>query len=49
MSEYKTFNVGNNIICTTYCNYRLAVTLYTLETWFLFRYVIVNTVHKGDK
>ena len=31
------------------CSYRTPATLHTLETWFFFRYVIVNTLHKGDK
>jgi hypothetical protein len=29
------FNVGNNITCIIYCNYRTAATLCTLETWFV--------------
>jgi hypothetical protein len=34
MYTYKTLNMGNNGICTIHCNYRIATTLYTLETWF---------------
>jgi hypothetical protein len=28
-------NVGNNITCNINCNYRIAATLCTLETWFV--------------
>jgi hypothetical protein len=35
-------------MCSTNCKYRTAVTLYTLETMVSFRYIIVNTVHKGE-
>jgi hypothetical protein len=38
--------MGNNITCTINCNCRTAATLYTLET-VCFRYIIVNTVHRG--
>ena len=32
-----------------YCTYRTAATLHTLEIcFFFFRYMIVNTLHKGD-
>jgi hypothetical protein len=31
----------------TMCKYRTAVTLYTLETWSVIRYITVNTLHKG--
>jgi hypothetical protein len=34
MEKYKTFNIGNNITWTIYCNYRAAAILYILETWF---------------
>jgi len=27
-----TFNIIHDITCATYCNYRIAATLYTLET-----------------
>jgi hypothetical protein len=29
------FNIGNSIICAMSSNYRIAATLYTLETWFV--------------
>jgi len=32
---YKTFNTGNNITCTLNCNYRIAATLHTSETWLV--------------
>ena len=35
MLNYKTFNMRNNIICSTYSKYRTAVTIYTLEIWFV--------------
>ena len=35
MSKYKTFSTGNNSTCTMNCNYKIAVTLYTLEAWFV--------------
>jgi hypothetical protein len=39
----------NNITCSTNCKSRTAATRCTLETWFFFfRYIIVNTLHKGD-
>jgi len=44
-----TLSGRNNITCSTNCQYRTAATLYTLETCFFFRYIIVNTVHKGGK
>jgi hypothetical protein len=43
MEKYLTFNMGNSINC----NYRIAATLYTLETW-LVSGTVVNTLHKGD-
>jgi hypothetical protein len=46
ISKYKTYFTCE-ITCITNCKYRTAATLYTLETWFCFRYVIVNTLHKG--
>jgi hypothetical protein len=33
MSEYKMFNVGNSFKCAMNCNYSIAATVYTLETW----------------
>jgi hypothetical protein len=43
------FHGRNNITCSTNCNYRTAAPPYTLETWFVcFKYIIVNTLHKGD-
>jgi len=30
----KVFIMGNSITCTTYCNLRIAATLYDLETWY---------------
>jgi hypothetical protein len=38
--------MGNDITCTTKCKHRIAVILYTLETWF--RYIIVNTLYRGN-
>jgi len=29
------FHRRNNITCSTNCKYRIAATLYTLETWFV--------------
>jgi hypothetical protein len=29
------FHMRNNITCSTNCKYRIAATLYTLETWFV--------------
>ena len=34
-NKYKTFNLGNNITCTINCKYRIAATLYTIETWIV--------------
>jgi hypothetical protein len=42
------FHGRNNITCSTNCKYRTAATIYSLETLFVFRYIIVNTLHKGD-
>jgi len=42
------FHGRNNITCSTNCKYRTAATLYTLETLICFRYIIVNTLHKGN-
>ena len=33
--KYTTFNTGKSITCTKNCNYRIAGTLYTLETRFV--------------
>ena len=30
------------------CNYRTGETIYTLQIWFFFRYIAVNTLYKGD-
>jgi hypothetical protein len=35
MYKYRTFDVGSSITCNTNCNYRIAPTLCTLETWFV--------------
>lgn len=35
MQKYKIFIMGSNIAYTIYCNYRKAVSLCTVETWFL--------------
>jgi len=35
MLKYETFNMGNNITCTTNCKYRTAAKLYTLKMWFV--------------
>jgi hypothetical protein len=32
--KYRTFIMGNSVICTVNRNYSIAVTLYTQETWF---------------
>jgi hypothetical protein len=34
LSQYRTLNVGNNIPCSTDCNYRTAATLCTVGTRF---------------
>jgi hypothetical protein len=31
----KTFSVGNGITCSTNCDYSVAATLCTVETWFV--------------
>jgi hypothetical protein len=33
--KYKMFITGNNITCNIKCNYSIAATLYTLQTWFV--------------
>ena len=33
---------------STNCTYRTAATLYTIRNMVYFRYIIVNTLHKGD-
>ena len=33
-AKYKAFVMENNITCTINCNYRLAATFCTPETWF---------------
>ena len=33
--KYRTLSVGNSVTCSVNCNYRIAVTLYTVETWFV--------------
>jgi hypothetical protein len=33
--KYKIFNMESNFTYTINCNYRIAVTLYTLEAWFV--------------
>ena len=33
--KYETFNMGNNITCTTNCSYRTAGTVRTLEKWYV--------------
>jgi hypothetical protein len=35
MQKYKRFNTANSIICTMNSNYRIAATLYSIETWFV--------------
>ena len=42
------FHRRNNITCSKNCKYRTAATLYTQETWFVFRYIVRYTLHKGD-
>ena len=32
--KVSNINMGNNITCTINCDYRTAVKLYTLETWW---------------
>ena len=40
----------SNITCSTNCTYRTSASLCTLETWVVSdTYIIVNTLHKGDK
>jgi preprotein translocase subunit SecG len=43
------FHRQNDIRCSTDCENRMAVTLYTLVTWFVSGIMIVNTLYKGDK
>jgi hypothetical protein len=33
--QYSTFNIANSVICTMNSNYRIAATLYSIETWFV--------------
>jgi hypothetical protein len=33
--KHKTLNMKKKVACTINCNYRIATTLYTLETWFV--------------
>ena len=33
--KYKIYNMGNSSTHATNCGYRIAATLYTLETWFV--------------
>ena len=43
--------MGNNITCSINRNYRIAVTLHTVGTWFvsgIYELVTVNALHKGD-
>ena len=35
ITKCRTFNMGNNITCSTNCEYRAAATLYTLEARFV--------------
>jgi hypothetical protein len=35
MQKYKIFNIENNIMCTMNSNYRIAATLFFLQTWFV--------------
>ena len=41
------FHGLNNITCSTIRKYRTATTLCTLETWCVFMYITVNTLHTG--
>jgi hypothetical protein len=43
--KYKTSYMGNIITCSIHCNYRIAATLYTIETWFVSG---IYALHKGD-
>ena len=42
------FHGRNNSTCSTNCKYRTAATIYTVKKMISFRYIIVNTLHKGD-
>jgi hypothetical protein len=33
--KYRTLNMGNSITCAINCNYRIAATVCTVETWFV--------------
>ena len=45
--QYKGFIVGDSITCVLYCNNRIAVTLYSVGTWFVSVWcIIVNTLRK---
>ena len=48
MLKYKTFNMGCNITCAKNCNCRITATLYTLETMFVFRGIIINSLYQGN-
>jgi hypothetical protein len=43
------FKIGTSIICIIKSNYRIAATLCVLGTWFSFRNMSVNTVHKEEE
>jgi hypothetical protein len=44
-SSGSRFSIGNSVICTMNNNYRIAATLYSLETW-VFRNISVSTCIK---
>jgi hypothetical protein len=47
---HNIFNGRNNITCSTDCKYKTAATLYIYRRdRVCFRYIVVHTVHKGNK
>jgi hypothetical protein len=45
MYKYETLNMGKYSTCTVSFNYRIAATLYTVETWFVC-YININILHE---
>jgi hypothetical protein len=46
----KTYNDDDddNVICTMNSDYKITVTLYSIQAWFVLVYISVNALHKGD-
>jgi len=47
--KYYIFIMRNNTTCVIHCNHRTDATLYALRNMTCLRYIIVNTLCKGDK